>query len=288
MARVAVLGMGTMGSRLARSLVAGGHAVSVWSRSGVPADLLADETGPVGWAVADTPAQAATGAEVVLVVVRDDVASQAVWSGASGAFAAMTPGALAVDCSTLTVERSDAFVAEARTRGLAAVVAPLVGSKPQAEAGALTFLVGGEADDRARAVALLAPVGASAREVGNPADAAVLKLAINASLAVQTALMAELDAALAARLSPGSPGFEAVRDLPVFSPAALGMLARMRAGQDAPNFTVALMAKDLDYFLGLVDSGDAPTVERAREIYLDAARRGLGARDLSAVRQLRQ
>jgi 3-hydroxyisobutyrate dehydrogenase-like beta-hydroxyacid dehydrogenase len=282
MAKVAVLGMGTMGSRLARSLVGAGHAVTAWSRSGVPDDVTA-----AGAQAAPTPAEAALGADAVISVLRDDDASRAVWSGPQGVLASMAPGALALECSTLTADRSEAFVAEAAGLGVAAVVAPLVGSRPQAEAGALTFLVGGSPADRVRAVALLGPVGASAREVGTAGDAAVLKLAINASLAVQTALVAELDAMVAARTSPESGGLEAVRDLPVFSPAALGMLARMQAGNDDPNFTVDLMGKDLDYVLGLVDAGAAPMVEQARDVYRQASLHGLGDRDLSVVRRLR-
>ena len=72
--RVAILGMGSMGSRIARRLLAAGHTVGVWSRSGVAAADLAAYARP-------TPRQAAEGADAVIVMVTDDEASRAVWLG---------------------------------------------------------------------------------------------------------------------------------------------------------------------------------------------------------------
>ena len=101
MSKIAFLGLGAMGSRMAARLLAAGHAVTVWNRS-------AERTAPLveqGAQAAATPADAAAGAEVVIAMLRDDSASEAVWCDPeTGAAVGMAEGALAIECSTLTVD----------------------------------------------------------------------------------------------------------------------------------------------------------------------------------------
>ena len=98
--KIAFLGLGTMGAGMARRLVAAGFDVAVWNRSPAKAAPLA----AAGARVADTPAAAAAGAAIVIAMLADDPASRSAWLGADGALAAMTPGAVAVESSTLTVD----------------------------------------------------------------------------------------------------------------------------------------------------------------------------------------
>src|SRR6478672_804107 len=101
MSRIAFIGLGRMGRGMAGRLVAAGHDVVVHNRTRErAADLLV-----AGAQWAGSPAEAATGAEAVLVMVSDDVASRAVWLGTDGVLAGdgdPTPGALAIECSTLS------------------------------------------------------------------------------------------------------------------------------------------------------------------------------------------
>ena len=98
MAKVAFLGLGKMGSGMAGCLVAAGHRVSVWNRS-------ADKAAPLvaaGATAAASPAEAARDAAGIFAMIADDAASSRVWTADDGAFAAAPPGALVIECSTIS------------------------------------------------------------------------------------------------------------------------------------------------------------------------------------------
>src|SRR5688500_13449690 len=133
MTKLAVLGLGIMGTGIAANLLKAGHGLAVYNRTAARAQPLAD----LGARVAATPAEAAEGAEVVLSVVGDDEASRAVWLGEQGALGGMVSGAIVVECSTLSVAWIRELQQQAAARDLRLVDAPLGGSKPAAEAGTL-------------------------------------------------------------------------------------------------------------------------------------------------------
>ena len=238
--RIAFLGLGIMGSGMANRLLAAGHELVVHNRTpSRAADLVA-----AGATLAPTPRAAAAGATVVISMVADDQASQAVWLGPDGALAGMAPDAIAVECSTLTVE----WVKElAATASVAVVDAPVTGSKKAAAAGELNFIVGGSAEAFARLQPIFAAMGRVAVHVGPTGSGALLKLINNFLCGVQVASLAEamawierggLDRTQAVGfLTEGSPG----------SPLVKMLAARMTAADYTPNFKLALMAKDLRY-----------------------------------------
>ena len=155
--RVAVLGLGTMGLGMAKNLLKAGFEVSVFNRTQSKAEPLRAE----GATLAATPAEAAAGAEVVISMLADDAASRAVWLGEKGALQAMEEGAVLVESSTATPAWVEALKAAAEARGCPLLDAPVTGSKPQAEAAQLSFLVGGEAAVLERVPAGLDGDGAS-------------------------------------------------------------------------------------------------------------------------------
>ena len=111
--------------------------VTVWSRGGVPAELQ-----DLGLRLAASPRAAATGADIVLSMVTDDEASRSLWSApGSGALEGIERGALAVECSTLTPEWVRSLGAHVEAKGARFLDAPVIGSRPQAEAGALVHLL---------------------------------------------------------------------------------------------------------------------------------------------------
>ncbi|HET9517064.1 MAG TPA: NAD(P)-binding domain-containing protein, partial [Actinoplanes sp.] len=131
--KIAVLGLGAMGSRMARRLLATGeHDLTVWNRT-------AEMTRPLveaGAAAAATPAAAATQCDLVLSMLRDDDAGREVWLAPdTGALAAMAPGTVAVDCSTVSPTFSTELAARCALRGVDFLDAPVLGSRPQADAG---------------------------------------------------------------------------------------------------------------------------------------------------------
>lgn len=281
MAKVAFLGLGAMGGRMAARLAAAGHEMTVWNRTpAAAAPLLAAGARAVG-----SPRAAAEGAEVVLSMLRDDAASTAVWDDpGEGAAAGLAPGAVAAEASTLTPGRVGRLAARVSAAGAGFLAVPVLGSLPQAEAGTLVHLAGGDAALVERMRPILAVTGSSLRHVGGPEDAALAKLLVNGLFAVQAAALAET----LGRARRGGIGAAALRDLleglPVLSPAAAGLLGLMVAGRDAPLFPVELVAKDLGYLLD--GGGSQPVATAAAAVFANASRAGHGAANISAVHRL--
>src|SRR5579864_5429565 len=164
MAKIAFLGLGAMGSRMAGNLLKAGHAVTVWNRDPSKVTPLA----ALGAVIAGTPKAAVPGAEIVIAMVRDDGASQRVWlDPESGALGGVGRQAIAIESSTLTVGWVKTLSAAAAGRGVSFLDAPVVGSRPQAEAAELTFLAGGDSSVLARAEPVLRVMGSAVHHVGS-------------------------------------------------------------------------------------------------------------------------
>jgi 3-hydroxyisobutyrate dehydrogenase len=166
--KLAFIGLGVMGFPMAGHLATrGGHEVTVFNRSRAKADTwVAKHKGRL----AETPAKAAEGAEIVFSCVGDDPDLREIALGANGAFQKMTKGAIFVDHTTASAKVARELAAEAKKRGFDFLDAPVSGGQAGAENGQLTVMVGGEpaAFERAKpviahfakAVTLLGPSGA--------------------------------------------------------------------------------------------------------------------------------
>jgi 3-hydroxyisobutyrate dehydrogenase len=282
--KVSVLGLGIMGAGMARQLIAKGFTVAVWNRDSAKAAPLA----AAGARAATSVADAARDADVVLAMLANDEASRSVWLGDSGALAAMHPGAIAIEASTLTVEWIRALSAAAQARGVGFLDAPVTGSKAQAESGALSFLVGGPAGLLERVRPALAAMGGSIAHLGPTGSGAMMKLINNFLCGVQVASLAEaiamaersgLDARQAAAvLSAGSPG----------SPLVKIVAQRMLDRAYEPNFFVPLMAKDLAYarqafaLAGI----ELKSADVARDRFVAAEQAGFAHQDIASIVEL--
>jgi 3-hydroxyisobutyrate dehydrogenase len=282
--KVSVLGLGIMGAGMARQLIAKGFDVAVWNRDAAKAV----RTGTLGARVADTPADAADGADLVFAMLADDGASRSVWLGPAGALASMGPEAIAIESSTLTIDWVRELAAAAHARGVGFLDAPVTGSKAQAESGTLSFLVGGPAELLERARPALAAMSANIAHLGPAGSGATMKLINNFLCGVQVASLAEaigmaersgLDARQAAAvLGAGSPGSPLVR--------IIGQRMVDRAYE--PNFFVPLMAKDLDYARrAFAHAGiELKSADVAREQFIAAERAGYGEQDIASIVEL--
>lgn len=137
---IAYLGLGVMGGPMARHLAAAGHNLIVYNRT---AEKAATWVAAHGGRAAPTPAAAAQGADVVIACVGADADLEAVTLGLDGAFAAMAPGALFIDHTTVSAAIARRLATEGETRGLHVVDAPVSGGQAGAENGKLTIMVGG-------------------------------------------------------------------------------------------------------------------------------------------------
>jgi 3-hydroxyisobutyrate dehydrogenase len=278
---VALLGLGTMGRGMALNLRKAGFPLTVYNRTRAKAEALAAE----GIRAEESPARAAQDATVVLAMLADDPASRAAWLGEDGALAAMRPGSIAVECSTL----SPGWVAElneaAQSRGLRLVEAPVTGSRAQAEAGQLNFLVGADREALTQVEPVLRSMSREIHYLGPVGSGAQLKLINNFLCAVQVTSFAE---ALAWIERTGLQRDTALEFLKKGAPGS-GILAamsdRMTRRTYEVNFLLRLMAKDLRYAqAAAAQQGVHLSTAKAAEALFDKAQQqGQGERDMSAV-----
>ena len=285
MTHVTILGLGIMGSGIAHNILKAGYALTVYNRTKEKAAPLIE----AGAQWADSPALAAQHADIVISMVGDDEASRAMWLGPDGAFATMHPHAVAVECSTLSLDWIREWHAEAQHHGLKSIEAPVAGSKLAAEAGTLTLLVGGEADVLARARPILAAFSNNIVHFGPATSGTLYKLINNLQGGIHLQALSEgLVMAERAGLNMDAV-LEAVMSGAASSPMVKGKAARVidRDYEDI-HFTIKWMYKDLTYALRAADElgVPAPLVAAAREVYKMAIQLGLGEMDIAAVSEV--
>ncbi|MFY3383895.1 NAD(P)-dependent oxidoreductase [Paracidovorax sp. MALMAid1276] len=282
MQHIAFLGLGAMGTRMATQLVKAGHRVTVWNRNPAKAAPLLT----VGAALAATPRDAAQGADIVISMVTDDAAARAVWlDGATGAVAGLRPGAIAVECSTVTPGWVRQLAEAAQSRSAQMLDAPVAGSRPQAEVAQLILMVGGEADTLEQARPVLGAMAAKVLHVGAIGQGAVLKLAANALFAAQLLSLAELLGFLARNGCPAAQAADLLAEFPIVAAPVAGAARMMAAGNTTPLFTIDLIEKDLAYLLdtGRVSGADLPGASAARAAFQRAQQRSLGSAHVSGI-----
>jgi 3-hydroxyisobutyrate dehydrogenase len=262
MAHVAFIGLGRMGHGMAGRYLDAGLTVAVFNRSKAKADDLIAR----GARWASSPAEAADGADAVVTMVADDEASRAVWLGKDGAATTMKPGALAIECSTVSHQHALDMARELRGRGLVYIDCPVTGLPEAAASGKLTLLVGADADDLDRAKPYLAPIGNNVRHFGAVGTGTVYKLINNLMGAVQIASLAEgIAMAEQAGLDMNLVA-EAMATGAVASPQVIRHSRRMVARDfSGASFTAALRHKDATYAVKLAESllADGPLLGHA-------------------------
>ena len=281
MQKIAFLGLGAMGGRMARQLLAAGHNVTVWNRDGDKANPLRD----VGAEVALSPGDATAGADFVFSMVRDDDASRRVWlDETTGAVARMAPGSVAIECSTVSIDWARELAARCAERGCAFLDAPVAGSRPQAEQRQLIFFVGGDNEAFARASPILTALGSAIHHAGPSGAGAAVKLAVNALFGVQVASLAELIGMIRRSGFDPTKAIDILGATPVCSPAAKSAAASMLAGAFAPMFPVELVEKDFAYAQAAAgEPQNAPMTATARAVFRRAIEQGFAHMNLTSV-----
>jgi 3-hydroxyisobutyrate dehydrogenase len=285
MARVAVLGMGAMGARIAKRLADAGHALSVWNRTAGRSKHLE----AIGARVAEAPKDAVAGADIVIATLRDDDASRAVWlDPGTGAAHHMPPDAIAVEASTLTISWTRELAAALKGRDLAFLDAPVVGSRPQAEGGQLIQLNCGDKDVVAPASSTFEAFSSARYWCGSIGAGTAMKLAVNALFGIQVAALAELIAMVRSHGIAPAQAIDILGGLPVLSPSGKGAALSMVARSFAPMFPIELVEKDFDYAIAAAKilGSPAPMTTAAHAIFAAAIDRGFGADNITGVSRL--
>src|SRR5690606_38478274 len=165
--RVAFLGLGVMGAPMAGHLARAGHRVTVFNRTRARAEAWIEAHRSHDVAIADTPAEAARGQDVLLTCVGNDDDLAQVVLGDDGALSAMREGALFVDHTTVSPGIARRIAAEAEARNLLALDAPVSGGQAGAENGKLSIMCGGSASAMAAACSVIQVYAARIVHVGD-------------------------------------------------------------------------------------------------------------------------
>jgi 3-hydroxyisobutyrate dehydrogenase-like beta-hydroxyacid dehydrogenase len=283
MAILGFVGLGAMGSRLARRLLDAGHVVQGYNRSVSKARALEG----AGLKVAATPRAAAEGAEAVFSMVTDDAALWAVALGDDGIIAGLRRGAVLVEMSTVSPAVTRELAAAVTVRGASMLDAPVSGSTISVEQGVASIMVGGEAAALERVRPYLAVMGPNGlTHVGALGLAKTMKIATNLGLAAQ--MLAFSEAVLLAEKAgiARETAVEALLRSVIASPMVKyrGPFVVGKMPSDAW-FSVPMMQKDLQLALDQAHTTGVtlPTTALVQQWLTMARAMGLGERDFATV-----
>lgn len=277
--KVSILGMGIMGAGVARTLLREGFDVTVWNRDRSKAEPLAE----AGARVAETPGDAADGADAVLTILFDADAVIDVMTDAADSVGA---DAVWLQCSTVGLDGTARVIELARRRGIRLLDAPMLGTKDPAESGNLVMLVSGAQDLVRRVQPVLTAMGSRTVRVGDrPGEATALKLAANAWIQTLTVAVAQ-SLAIADGLGVDPRLFlEAIKGGATDTPYAHVKGAAMLARDYPTSFALDGVIKDLALIeAGAIEAGvDESLLTRVRAAYERASDAGHGGDDMAAV-----
>ena len=286
MAKIAFIGLGNMGSGMCANLCKAGIDVSAYDLSTAAMDRAAK----AGASVADSAEDAAAGADMVVTMLPAGSHVLDVYFDTGRVARAVAPGALFIDCSTIAVEDARQAHRQAAEAGFSMLDAPVSGGVAAAEAGTLTFMVGGEAADFARAEPILAAMGKNIFHAGGAGNGQAAKIANNMLLGVSMIATCEafnlaeklgLDAQTFFDISSKASG--QCWSMTSYCPAP-GPVPTAPSNRDyQPGFSVAMMLKDLKLAMGAAEGAEAVTDfgKAAEAAYQALADEGHAGRDFS-------
>jgi 3-hydroxyisobutyrate dehydrogenase-like beta-hydroxyacid dehydrogenase len=277
--RVAFLGLGIMGQRMAANLVKAGHEVTVWNRT--PRQVE-------GARLAATPADAAGGAEVVWMCVSDTAAVEQILFGPNGVESVLASGMIVVDSSTISPSATLHFAERVRAKGADYADAPVTGSKVGAAEGALVFIVGANEELTARLQPLFSAMGKTVIRAGDTGKGQAAKIAMNLQIALIYEGFAE-GLTLATKLGVAPERLlELIRASMVRSGVVEYKAPFVLRRDFTPNFPLRLMHKDIHLMLDAAKEARVklPALETVDEIYEVATEEGFGDLDYAATLEL--
>jgi len=274
--RVAFLGLGIMGRPMAANLVKAGHEVAVWNRT--PKQVEGART-------AESPADAANGAEVVWMCVSDTKAVESVLFGGQGVETSIGSGAVIVDSSTISPSAELQFARRLRAKGVDYVDAPVTGSKVAAEAGSLIFMVGGDDAVLARIDPLFRAMGKQIFHMGETSKGQAAKIVMNLQIALIFEGFAEA-LTLATKLGVNVDALLPLIQASMVRSGVVDYKAPFIMKRDfTPNFPLRLMLKDIHLALAAAKEARVklPALETVEEVYEMAAEDGHQDLDYAAT-----
>jgi len=292
--KIGFLGLGHMGGPMAANLLKAGHALVVFD---LAPQAVAAAVQAGARAVSGVQALAGAGVELIVTMLPASAHVRAVYLGEAGLLAAVPRGVLLADCSTIDPHTAREVAAAAAAQGNPMVDAPVSGGTGGAEAGTLTFMVGGSEADFAAVRPVLAQMGRNIVHCGGPGNGQVAKVANNMLLGISMIGAAEamalgvslgMDAKVLAGVINTSSGRCWSTD--VYNPWP-GVLDTAPAARGyTGGFGADLMLKDLGLAVEAARLARQPVAlgALAQQVYQSFSLQGHGALDFSAVVKLYQ
>jgi len=272
---VGFIGLGIMGTGMARNLLLAGFTLHVWNRTASRMEPLVAE----GAQAAKSPAEVAAACDVIITCVSDTPDVEAVILGEDGVIAGVREGALVIDMSTISPQATETIAAKLNERGVHMLDAPVSGGSEGAARGTLSIMIGGAAEDVERAMPLFQAMGKTITHVGVQGAGQTVKLVNQILVVGNTLAMAE------AMLLAQAGGVDLQKAFDAVSTGAGGSwMFTNRAPQIMrrdwrPGFTIDLQEKDLRLVLKAGDEMGVPLPGTSLifNLYRTLQSRGLGS-----------
>ncbi len=281
MANLGFIGLGKMGGRVAKRLVDAGHAVTGYNRTKSKAQWLLD----AGMQWSETPRQVAETSDVIFSMVTNTAALREVLDGDNGILAALTPGKVYIDMSTISASASREVAAQVAEKGAHMLDAPVSGNVIHVEQGTVSMIVGGERATFEQVLPILQEITPKVTYVGGNGQAILMKIAINLSLSTQ--FLGFCEGILLAEKNgiPRATAVEAWRNSALASPATWHRAPFILEKPEEIWFDVNMMQKDLLLALELGRTSDVPlpSVALSNELLTAARAMGMALEDFAVM-----
>jgi 3-hydroxyisobutyrate dehydrogenase-like beta-hydroxyacid dehydrogenase len=263
-----LVGVGAMGSRMARRLLANGYKVAVYDLVRTNAEALTGD----GATVPDSLAMLAGTAKVILSCLTDDDAVRRVYLQADGILAHAAPGTLILEMSTIRPRTSRELAREGAARGMHVLDVAISGSTPVMEQGMVTLLCGGESDVFAAVEPIFETIAKQYFYLGPAGSGTAAKLVVNALLGIGMQAIAEACALGESQGLERSQLMTVLSKTAVVAPAHVGKLLRAIRNDYGAQFPLRLMNKDFRLILETASdlNLELPATEAAFEVNRDA------------------
>ncbi|MGV8830783.1 MAG: L-threonate dehydrogenase [Devosia sp.] len=278
---VAMIGLGSMGLGMAKSLLGAGHIVSGYDVTPAAIDALSRAGGRAG----ANPADAASGADIVIVVVVNAAQTETVLFGASGVVSAMPKGSVIISCATMAPDAAKSLAQRCAEQGLLYLDAPMSGGAARAGTGELTFMASGTPDAFAAARPALDAMAGKVYELGDEAG-------IGASFKIVNQLLAgvHIAAACEAITFASKLGLDIAKVYEVITASAgnswmfENRVPHILDGDYSPKSAVNIFTKDLGIVsdIGRSETFPLPIAASALQLFLMTAAAGMGRDDDSS------
>lgn len=274
MAHLGFIGLGTMGGQMVKRLLDHGHTVTGYNRTRSKADWLVK----AGMRWADSPRAVTEAADVIFSMVTDTKALKAITDGHEGVLAALRPGKIYVDISTVSPAMSRDIAARVAETGAVMLDAPVSGSVITLQEGKLSLMVGGPRETFERVKPILQDIGPKVTHVGDNGLAVCMKIAVNLSLAVQ--MLAFSEAVLLAEKSgiPRATAVDVLTNSAIASPMVKYRGPFVLSLPEEAWFNCDMMQKDLNLAIEMGQRLGVPLPTTAVSNEFLSAARGMGLR----------